>query len=109
MGFTRTITTSIDSAEHNAERDQDAALIARVQAGEIQAFDALVNRYKVRLFAIIYNLTGNREDTADLLQDTLAALSLLQLSLPGSTASPSIQPPVICENKSYGVSLVLSL
>ncbi len=70
MGFTRTITASIDSAEHNAERDQDAALIARVQAGEIQAFDALVNRYKVRLFAIIYNLTGNREDTADLLQDT---------------------------------------
>jgi len=49
--------------------DPDAALIARVQKGEIAAFSLIVKKYRERLFSIIYNLTSNREDAADLTQE----------------------------------------
>ena len=49
--------------------DSDARLIERVRAGNIAAFDELVNKYKQRIFAIVYNMTSNREDAADLTQD----------------------------------------
>ncbi|MBC2604138.1 sigma-70 family RNA polymerase sigma factor [Puniceicoccus vermicola] len=49
--------------------DSDARLIESVRSGNIAAFDQLVNKYKQRIFAIIYNMTSNREDAADLTQD----------------------------------------
>ena len=58
------------SASTSAGReDPDAALIARVQKGEIAAFSLIVKKYRERLFSIIYNLTSNREDAADLTQE----------------------------------------
>ena len=60
----------VSSASVSASReDPDAALIARVQKGEIGAFSLIVNKYRERLFSIIYNLTSNREDAADLTQE----------------------------------------
>ncbi|KAF0093952.1 MAG: RNA polymerase sigma-70 factor ECF subfamily [Puniceicoccaceae bacterium 5H] len=41
----------------------------RVQAGDVAAFDFLVTKYRERLFSIVYNLTSNREDAADLTQE----------------------------------------
>jgi RNA polymerase sigma-70 factor (ECF subfamily) len=55
--------------EHAAEADADFALVQRVQAGDIRAFDLLIQKYRERLFAIIYNLTANREDASDLAQE----------------------------------------
>lgn len=52
-----------------APADSDARLVERVLAGNIAAFDALVHKYKQRIFAIIYNMTSNREDAADLTQE----------------------------------------
>jgi len=49
--------------------DSDARLIESVRSGNIAAFDLLVNKYKQRIFAIVYNMTSNREDAADLTQD----------------------------------------
>lgn len=49
--------------------DSDQALVARVQNGDVAAFDFLVKKYRERLYAVIYNLTSNREDAADLTQD----------------------------------------
>jgi RNA polymerase sigma-70 factor, ECF subfamily len=49
--------------------DEDLALVARVQAGEMAAFDALTHKYRERIYSIIYNITSNREDAADLAQD----------------------------------------
>lgn len=51
--------------------DSDLVLVERVQAGDVAAFDALVTKYRQRLFSVIYNITGNREDAADLTQDSL--------------------------------------
>ena len=53
-----------------AEASEDAVLVQRVQAGDVAAFDRLVIKYRERLFSIVYNLTSNREDTADLVQES---------------------------------------
>ena len=52
--------------------DQDRELVARSQAGDTEAFDELVIKYSSKLYAMIYNMTGNREDTHDVLQDVFA-------------------------------------
>jgi RNA polymerase sigma-70 factor (ECF subfamily) len=49
--------------------DSDQVLVSRVQNGEVAAFDILVRKYRERLYGIIYNLTSNREDAADLTQE----------------------------------------
>ncbi len=56
-------------AEAATAADSDRILIERVQAGEVAAFDVLVRKYRERLYGIIYNLTANREDAADLTQE----------------------------------------
>jgi len=55
--------------EHAVEAEVDWALVQRVQAGDVKAFDQLITKYRERLYAIIYNLTSNREDTSDLTQE----------------------------------------
>lgn len=70
MGILRTATQAFGLKEESAAlRDEDWALVQRVQAGEVAAFDALVVRYRERIFSIIYNLTANREEASDLSQD----------------------------------------
>jgi RNA polymerase sigma-70 factor (ECF subfamily) len=44
--------------------------VRRVQAGDVAAFDQLILKYRERLYSIIYNLCSNREDAADLTQET---------------------------------------
>jgi RNA polymerase sigma factor (sigma-70 family) len=47
----------------------DEELIKSVQAGHASAFDQLIERYKGRLYGVLYNMLGNHEDAADLSQD----------------------------------------
>jgi RNA polymerase sigma-70 factor (ECF subfamily) len=47
----------------------DALLVSRAQEGDTRAFDELVRKYTPKLYGLVYNMTSNREDTADLLQD----------------------------------------
>ncbi len=56
-----------DALSHASDSDQ--LLVARVQGGDVAAFDSLVRKYRERLYAVIYNLTSNREDAADLTQE----------------------------------------
>ena len=48
---------------------EEAALLARVQRGDVAAFDLVVRRYLRRAFAIAYRVLGHREDAEDLVQD----------------------------------------
>lgn len=61
-----TSTTAHNSAEANLE----AAYVRRVQEGDVAAFDFLVSKYRERLFSVVYNMTSNREDAADLVQES---------------------------------------
>jgi RNA polymerase sigma-70 factor (ECF subfamily) len=60
-----------DNGNHNPSI-ADSDLVARAQGGDTHAFDELVRRYTPRLYGLIYNMTANREDTADLLQEVFA-------------------------------------
>ena len=69
-GYTPAATAAADEAASRArEADADAALVIRVQEGNVAAFDVLVRRYRERLYGVIYNLTSNREDANDLTQE----------------------------------------
>ena len=46
------------------------SLVQRAKNGELPAFDSLILRYRQRLYAVIYNMTMNAEDAADLTQET---------------------------------------
>lgn len=61
--------TLVTSPERKQEADSDWEIVRRVQTGDVAAFDQLVVKYRERLFGVIYNMTSNREDTADLTQD----------------------------------------
>lgn len=63
------VDTAISDTPVRTEADRDAELVARVQAGDVQAFDHLVRKYRERLFSIVYNLSSNREDAADITQE----------------------------------------
>jgi len=64
--FSKTLATS---PERQQEADADFVIVKRVQAGDVAAFDQLIRKYRERVFGVVYNLTSNREDTADLTQD----------------------------------------
>jgi RNA polymerase sigma-70 factor (ECF subfamily) len=57
------------SPERQHEADSDMAIVRAVQAGDVAAFDRLIEKYRGRVFGVIYNMTSNREDAADLTQD----------------------------------------
>jgi len=59
----------VATPERQVEADADALIVAEVRAGNVAAFDQLVIKYRERIYAIIYNLTSNREDASDLTQD----------------------------------------
>ncbi len=50
--------------------DQDNELIEKYSAGDREAFNALVQKHQKPLYALIYRMVSNHEDTADLLQKT---------------------------------------
>src|SRR2546428_13415287 len=45
-------------------------LVKRCQAGQTEAFDELVVRYRTRVFGMIYNMVHNEQDAWDLAQDS---------------------------------------
>lgn len=66
---TEQLTATAAQTLPRSEAGEDAILVERVQNGDVAAFDRLVVKYRERIFSIIYNLTSNREDAADLTQD----------------------------------------
>ena len=47
-------------------------LVKRCQAGDTEAFDELVGRYRTRVFGMIYNMVHSEQDAWDLAQDSFA-------------------------------------
>jgi RNA polymerase sigma factor (sigma-70 family) len=62
--------TSLPSrgAPQNGEQD-DRALVAQAQAGDMDAFEQLLQRYQQRIYGLCYHLTSNHEDANDLAQE----------------------------------------
>lgn len=47
----------------------DDELVALARGGRYEAFEELVRRYQRRIYSLVYNMTGHREDAEDLLQE----------------------------------------
>jgi len=60
-------------------REDEHLLVAAAKKGDAAAFEELVNRYEAKIFRLTKNITGNREDAEDAMQDAfLKAYSHLQ-------------------------------
>src|SRR5215510_3424336 len=68
MGTTSVIGNSITGAAARAAFD-DMALVHACKRGDAAAFEQLVKRYDRRLLSIAQNVTHNREDAQDAVQE----------------------------------------
>jgi RNA polymerase sigma-70 factor, ECF subfamily len=59
-------------AESEAARRRDAALVRRVQADDLDAFEEFFARYRNPIYRTAYGLTGDRQAAEEILQDTFA-------------------------------------
>jgi len=50
-------------------RDDEAQLVSAAKSGDIPAFEELVNRYERKIFRLGMNITQNREDAEDVMQE----------------------------------------
>jgi RNA polymerase sigma-70 factor, ECF subfamily len=48
----------------------DRLLVERCQAGELEAFEILVGRYRQRVYSLAYSMVRNEQDATDLSQET---------------------------------------
>jgi RNA polymerase sigma-70 factor, ECF subfamily len=52
-------------------RNEDAAVVAQVLAGDREAYALLVQRHSRSIFGIAYRVTGNEQDAEEVVQETL--------------------------------------
>jgi len=50
-------------------KDDEPTLVAAAKAGDVSAFETLVNRYERRIFRLSQNITQNKEDAEDAMQE----------------------------------------
>ena len=71
------------------EMADEPALVARVRAGDMQAYDTLVRRYLKRAYAVSQRMLGNASDAEDTVQDAfLRALERIAQCGPGRAFGP---------------------
>src|SRR6202047_2388466 len=50
-------------------KEDEPVLVAAAKAGDISAFETLVSRYERKIFRLAQNITQNREDAEDVMQE----------------------------------------
>lgn len=55
-------------------RETDEELMTKVQAGELAAFETLVDRYKAAVYRLAYSMLRRQEDAEEAAQDTFVKL-----------------------------------
>jgi RNA polymerase sigma-70 factor, ECF subfamily len=50
-------------------KDDESALVAAAKAGDVSAFETLVGRYERKIFRLTQNITQNKEDAEDAMQE----------------------------------------
>jgi RNA polymerase sigma-70 factor, ECF subfamily len=51
-------------------KDDEPILVAAAQTGDVEAFETLVGRYERKIFRLTQNITQNREDAEDAMQES---------------------------------------
>ena len=47
----------------------DTVLVSRAREGDYASYEELIRRYQRKIYALVYNMTSNKEDAEDLVQD----------------------------------------
>ena len=76
--------------------DDELQLVTAARAGDVSAFESLVNRYERKIFRLGMNITGSREDAEDVMQEAFlkayrapaANSRAIRAFTPGWCASP---------------------
>ncbi|MEX2381518.1 MAG: sigma-70 family RNA polymerase sigma factor [Opitutales bacterium] len=71
MNASRALHDTVEDVKGVSRSDADADyhFIEKVKNGDVAAYNHLIRKYRERLYSVIYNLTSNREDAADLTQE----------------------------------------
>jgi len=64
------LSPAVDRPTEGAQVDPDAELVARVQTGDLDAFEELVARHSRRVYRTLMGILGNIEEAQDAMQDT---------------------------------------
>lgn len=60
----------VSASSDSARVSDDPVFVEKLRAGDAAAFETLVDRYSGDIYALLYRLTENAEEAADLTQDT---------------------------------------
>jgi RNA polymerase sigma-70 factor (ECF subfamily) len=63
---------SIEDPDRLRRRMEDAALLRRMQADDLDGFEAFFERYRTSIYRTAYGLTGDPQAAEEVLQDTFA-------------------------------------
>lgn len=58
-----------ESEPDELSKEEAQALVVAAQNGDVAAYDQLIQEYRGKIYGLIYNMTSNKEDTEDLLQE----------------------------------------
>ena len=61
---------SVMAHARQGEKASDSDVLADVMAGDVDAFEKIVDRHKNRLFNFVYRFVGDRETAEDIVQET---------------------------------------
>jgi len=62
------------SSKQKKERLLDQELVEKAKAGELRAFEELMNKYERKVYGIAYRMTGNRQEAEEVLQETFLSV-----------------------------------
>jgi len=60
----------VASAATSTYAHSDAGFVEKLRSGDAEAFDKLITRYSADIYSLLFRLTSNGEDAADLTQET---------------------------------------
>ena len=62
------------SSKKTRGKSVDQELVEKAKAGELKAFEELMNKYERKVYGIAYRMTGNREDAEEVLQEAFLSV-----------------------------------
>ena len=93
-------TLNEDAERTGSSYDKEDELLRRMQADELDAFEAFFERYRTPIYRTAYALTGDRGAAEEILQDTFARAHIHRATLrPGMSPLPWLHR--VCLNLCY--------
>ena len=88
----------------------DRVLVLRAQDGDAAAFDRLIDRHQGRLFRIAYLVLGDRQDSEDVVQETLTDAFLEDVQAKGTYLRNRIEALNLpCFGPTRGMGLMIGI